>query len=455
MSLFFRTYFTFALGLLLATLVFGLLSVFAFLYPFAFNKFLPFYQLRPFHVSAALFWIISGATAGIIYYKRNAYPKTHNPGKAGKIFLSLWIGTVIAIFVCYALRIFGGREYWEFPPVLGLPLLAAWLYLMWLYFQSPGSGRPTPLYAWMWSTGIFFFLFTFLEQNLWQIPWFRSSFLKEVTVQWKANGATVGAWNQMIYGTALYLMVNISGDVKIANSKKAFFFYFLGLSNLMFNWGHHFYNLPGASWIRTISYVVSMSEWLIFISIVRGFTDKLDEARKLKHLVTYRFLLAAEFWVFVNLFLALLMSVPALNRYTHGTHITVAHAMGTTIGINTMILLASIGYILKIDGSSNAIKRQVNTGFKLAQASLLVFWLSLVAAGVLKGYRTVAIGMTDFREMMKPVIWVMHITALSGLGLTLGIGSVAVCYMKLIFRKNEIAGHPMVAVPEEKEYSLP
>ena len=40
------------------------------------------------------------------------------------------------------------------------------------------------------------------------------------------------------------------------------------------------------------------------------------------------------------------MSIPAFNLYTHGTQITVVHAMGTTIGINTMIVLAGVFYCL-------------------------------------------------------------------------------------------------------------
>src|SRR5690606_10544177 len=100
--------------------------------------------------------------------------------------------------------------------------------------------------------GILFFLITFLEQNLWHIPWFRQSFLREITVQWKSNGSMVGAWNQMIYGTALLLMVKMSNEPAIARSKKAFAFYFLGLTNLMFNWGHHIYNVPSAGWIRHV-----------------------------------------------------------------------------------------------------------------------------------------------------------------------------------------------------------
>ncbi len=428
MSGMFKLYVGFALAMLLAALVFGTVAAFVFLFP-ALGAYLPFEQLRPMHVSAALFWIITGATAGVMHYKKEVFGEAREP-LLQRAFMVLWMATTMSVFVFYAFRKFGGREYWEFPPLLGVPILLAWLLLLVTYFRSwARRTAPAPLYVWMWTTGILFFLFTFIEQNLYQIPWFRDYYLREITVQWKSNGAMVGAWNQMIYGTALFLMVRISGDEGIAQGRQVFLFWFLGLSNLMFNWGHHIYNVPTAGWIRHVAYGISMAEWIFLINIIRGFRRKLDEQRKYQHLLTYRFLVASEFWVFLNLFLALLMSIPAINRYTHGTHITVAHAMGTTIGINSMILLASIGYMLRVDELPEARKRWIMIGRSIALVSLLLFWIALIGAGVLKGYRDVALNITDFQRMMRPVFSVLQVFAFAGLGVLAGLGMVAWSYL--------------------------
>jgi len=442
-----------SLVFLLATLVFGLLASWAFLYPETYNKSLPFYQLRPFHVSAALFWIISGASASILFYKRSAVGPT---GKwihmLEQAFIYCWLGSITAIFFCYSFKIFGGREYWEFPPVLCIPMLLSWTFLLIAYFLPllRKAGRQ-PMYVWMWSTGIFFFLITFVEQNLWQLPWFRDTYLKEITVQWKANGSTVGAWNQMIYGTSLYLMVKISKDENIARGKTAFFFYMLGLTNLMFNWGHHIYNVPGAAWIRDTSYIISMTEWVFLIRMIQGFKSKLDERRKFRHLITYRFIIAAEFWVFMNLLLTLAMSVPAINRYTHGTHITVAHAMGATIGINSMILLASFSYMLGMDTKASGVRRTIGICYWTAQYSLAVFWGALIAAGVIKAYGATVRNLDDFQEIMKPVLPAIKAFSFSGFGLLFSMGPIAVIYIYHAIRyKNETA-----PCPAGKKISIP
>jgi nitric oxide reductase subunit B len=345
--------------------------------------------------------------------------------------------TILTIFVFYACRQYGGREYWEFPPWLSIPIFLSWIALMVgyfrLWFRIPDK---KPLYIIMWATGILFFCITFLEQNLWQIDWFRQSYMRELTVQWKANGSMVGAWNQMIYGTSLYLMVKISGDKSIAEKKVVYVFYFLSLSNLMFNWGHHIYNLPTAGWVRHVSYFISMTEWLFFISMIQSFKTKLEEHRKLKYILTYKFIIASEMWLFLNLLLALMMSIPAINRYTHGTHITVAHAMGTTIGINSMILLGAIGYMLNVENLDQQNKKIIITGFNITQISFLIFWLCLIAAGLLKGYRSVVLNMDNFQEIMLPVYTALKVFSLAGIGVLIGISMIVAVYFKAVKKSN-------------------
>jgi nitric oxide reductase subunit B len=78
--------------------------------------------------------------------------------------------------------------------------------------------------------------------------------------------------------------------------------------------------------------------------------------------------------------------VPAWNYYTHGTHITVAHAMGATIGINTMLLFASVFYIIQSGNSelpSGRIKL-AGSGILIANISLLIFWIAMLGSGIAK-----------------------------------------------------------------------
>lgn len=112
----------------------------------------------------------------------------------------------------------------------------------------------------------------------------------------------------------------------------------------------------------------------------------MTQARKNYHNIPYRLLSYADIWIFLNLTLAIAISVPSWNYYTHGTHITVAHAMGATIGINTMLLFASLFYIIQNENRAAIEKKKlhINWGILITNISLLLFWISLLGSGLLK-----------------------------------------------------------------------
>ena len=399
---------------------FGVIGGFQFLFP-DFVRELLFTKTRPLHVSLVVSWIFLIAIGGIYFYlPRHENLRLYSSRSANWHFW-VFLATGVTILGCYLSGRFGGREYFEFPPVLSLPIFLTWILFGVNYFLTVRQDkRPWPVYYWMWGTGIVFFFITFTEAHLWLIPFFRDNMVREITVQWKSYGALTGSWNMLVYGTALYVATRIGGTDKPARSGMAFSLYFLGLFNLMFGWAHHTYLVPSETWIRTFAYAVSMTELFIFGKIIWDWRSSLSEWQKNRHCGAYRFLFAADIWVFVNLILALIISVPALNLFTHGTHITVAHAMGSTIGINTMILLASIFFIIREEVPKEVhagCSRQVTVGFWTANVSLAVFFSALVLAGIGKGSYAGA----SFQEMMLGIRPFLLVFAASGISLMLGL----------------------------------
>ncbi len=420
--LFMRT----AMFMLLLALLFGLLSAWVYLHPLFLKNSLGFQSLRPFHVSAAMGWILSGSIACI----GMGFRKSDSPRMLYVQWL-LWVIAFSGVFYSYAHHQFGGREYWEFNPVWALPLAGSWLILLYRFFRSSPPYGTWPVYRWMWMTGIVFFLFTFCENYLWLLPYFRSHFISDTTIQWKVNGSLVGSWNQILYGTAFYLMQKLSGERDAIPNRMAFAMYFLGLANLMFNWGHHIYTLPIAPYVRYVGYAVSMTEWIFFIRILAHWRKKLSPDKQKFHLLTYRFLLAADVWAFLNLLQALAMSVPAINLYTHGTHITVAHAMGTTIGINTMILMAAAFDMLGESWKKN--KRGLLKVWWMLQMALLVFWLSLLVLGIQKALWQMNEQQSSFSKMMQDLQNGFWVFVVSGFALALTLGYFILQWFMLSF----------------------
>lgn len=404
---------------LILGLLFGSIGALQFVFP-DFLKIIPFFKSRPLHVSLVVSWIFLCAIGGIYYYLPTYCRLPLFSKRLAKIHFWIFLITGLSIVVSYVLGKFGGREYWAFPPILSIPIIISWIIFAINYFKTVFSYKQTwPVYLWMWGTGILFFLYAFIEANLWVFSFFNGNIVREITIQWKAYGSLVGSWNMLVYGTAIFVMEKIGADRKFAYSKTAFLLYFLGLTNLMFGWAHHTYTVPSASWIRTLAYVISMTELLLLGRIIWLWKDTLNNVKKHYYSLSYKFLTASEIWIFLNLILAIIISVPALNLITHGTHITVAHAMGSTIGINTMILLSSVFFIVEKMVKAVSAKIVV-VGYYITNISLLVFWISLIMAGVGKGIIAMNQGM-NFPQMMEYIKPYLYGFAISGIGLLLGL----------------------------------
>ena len=390
-----------ALFLLAVGMVFGLTAGLQYIIPGFLKESISFEKVRPLHVSSVVFWIIISAMGSVLTYIQEHSGKKIRFPFLLKLQLIIFIISIIAILISYCYGVFGGREYWEFTPALSLPIIAGWILFIINFFCTIGPLKKQPVYVWMWMTGVIFFLFTFLESYLWIFPYFRNDVVNDMTIQWKSYGSMVGSWNMLINGCALFLMNKISGSKKFSHSTIAFVLYFTGLFNLMFNWGHHIYTLPTHSYVKYISYLVSMTELFILARIIYLWRSSLTTAKKYFYQTSYRFLIAADVWIFLTLGLAILMSIPAVNVYTHGTHITVAHTMGATIGINTMLLLAVVYDILgNTCKSFEPYKKMVSRGYWMANFSLLIFWLALIAAGIIKSKWQMSTPQIPFSSMM-------------------------------------------------------
>ncbi|RKS01234.1 nitric oxide reductase NorB subunit apoprotein [Flavobacterium sp. 102] len=406
---------------LLLGLFCGLLGGFQYVIPEFIKETLPFQTLRPLHTLFVVSWVLLTATGGVYYYLgQNNEAKLPNQNLI-KTHLWVFILSGLGIAISYLFKNFAGKEYLEFPSYFYFPIVLGWILFGLTYFKTlVPTFKNWPVYYWMWATGIVLMIYHFTEAHLWLLPYFKAHFVQNVAMQWKAGGSYVGSWNMLVYGTAIYVMTKISKEERYAKSGKAFFFFFLGLTNLMFGWAHHVYIIPTASWIRYLAYGISMTEWIILFSIIYDWKKNLSQKKKNEFALAYQFMRLADFWVFLNIILALLISIPAINLFTHGTHITVAHSMGTTIGINTLILLSSVTYILELNNCLVPVKR-IQIGLKIFNISFFLFWISLLLMGIKKAHRTHFNQAISFAQFQDSMHWFYVLFVFFGLGILVGL----------------------------------
>ncbi|MCI0341336.1 MAG: cbb3-type cytochrome c oxidase subunit I [Planctomycetales bacterium] len=357
---------------------------------------LTFERLRPIHTTFAVAWIFLAAVAVLEAYAgslhRDGPDGTRHPRWGARLQAGLWIAAGVGALGTLSAGIFSGREYLEFHPLLSVPILAGWLVLVWRWARATGFRfRDRPVYVWMWNVALLLFVVTFCEGHLWLLRPLGWNPVRDIAIQWKSYGALIGSFNLLVYGTALWLGERLSGDPRPARSNAAFALFFVGLLNSLTNFGHHTYHLPQSPWAKWVSFVVSMAEILILLRVL------LDVARLPRSwnavpgaLAANALLAAGTLWTALQLVLALALSVPPVNAHLHGTHVVAAHAMGSMIGIDSMILLAAAAALLPACGApARAALRSplVLAAIAWLNLSLLAFWGGLLATGIAAAIR--------------------------------------------------------------------
>jgi hypothetical protein len=144
----------------------------------------------------------------------------------------------------------------------------------------------------------------------------------------------------------VYIGEKMTGDKSYGHSKLAYALFGVGLLNSFTNFGHHSYHLPQSSWVNWISFVVSMTEIAILARCINDVWCLMRDGSGEPNATKTAFN-SAKWWTFAILFSSILISVPPLNSVIHGTYVVTGHAMGATIGIDTMVLLAAVAWLLK------------------------------------------------------------------------------------------------------------
>jgi len=305
-------------------------------------------QLRPIHTTFAAAWIFLAGVAVVYRFLQEAGPVTQGDRWRLRIQVLAWAAAGLGILLTLLLGVGSGREYMGFHPAFSVLILIGWICYGWNFFRVVGGSFWTqPVHVTMWGVGVLFFAYTFVEQHAYLLSSVFADPVHDLRVQWKATGTLVGSFNLLCYGTVVYVGERMSADGSYGRSRIAYALLAVSLLNSFTNFAHHAYHLPQRPLVVWISFVVSMMEIIILARVV---TDvwRMVAARDTREFSSTRALFtASKWWTIAILFSAILISVPPLNSVIHGTYVVTGHAMGATIGIDTMILLAAIIWILE------------------------------------------------------------------------------------------------------------
>ena len=349
-------------------------------------------NIRPVHDTFAFAWVFLGGVTVVYFHMSSEYGPPTNAARRRMVWqIGLWAAAGVGILATLLAGQFSGREYMGYHPIFSLLILVGWLLFGWNYFERVGFRLASrPVYIYMWTVAIPLFVVAFLEGHLYLIDSLSWRPVRDIAIQWKSNGVLVGSFNLLAYGSLVYVAGRLRGDDRYAHSRTAYALFVVGVLNTFSNYGHHTFHLPQSAWIHWISFVVSMLEVVILAKVfldVLGLRSMRPPAAELRGPVW--FLRSATAWTFCMLVLALAISVPPLNALIHGTHVVVAHAMGSMIAIDSMILWAAFACMLAVmlgTGHAAVCRMRVHAAIPVINVFLLFFLASLLARGIADGW---------------------------------------------------------------------
>ena len=346
-------------------------------------------HLRPIHETFAFAWVfLGGVTVVHAWLISTGGPFGPAERRRFGAMALLWFAAGIGILVSLLTGRFTGREYSGYHPAYGAMILAGWALFAWNFFGRAGfSLKGKPVYVWMWTAAIPLFAITFLEANAYTLEWVSRRPLRDIAIQWKSNGVMVGSFNLLAYGSMMWVMGRMKGNDDYSRSTAGFLLFAVGIVNTFTNYGHHTFHLPQTPWVHWTSFLISMIEIFILAKVASDLF-RLRGRAPAGFEVPHRFAFSVTLWTFLMLAAAIAISVPPLNSLIHGTHIVTAHAMGTMIGIDSMILWTAIAWAAAgVAGPAHpavrsGLMRHAVTGLDVALAFLM---FTLVVRGAAAG----------------------------------------------------------------------
>ncbi|MEK7486696.1 MAG: hypothetical protein AABZ60_20425, partial [Planctomycetota bacterium] len=325
--------------------------------------------------------------------------------KRFKAHMILWGLAGLGILCTLPFGITSGREYLDFHPLFSLFILLGWLLFAWNFFSHVWKKFwERPIYVYMWACGILLFIVTFLEGHAYLLPGIHHYPIVDLQIQWKSCGSLVAAFNQMVYGSLFYVGERLSQDSSIAHSKKAFFLFGIGLLNSFTNFAHHTYHLPQSHLVKWIAFSVSMLEIIILVQVYRDVVASIRNQENTEFQTSIKFIHLSKCWNLCLLFLAILISVPPLNSLIHGTHVVMAHAMGSELAIDSYILFAVFASLITELFPQKKIALQQLNSLSIQET---IYWLNgflicLVSWLLLEG---LVVGYVRFFSQPVPAWW--------------------------------------------------
>ncbi|MFN7941841.1 MAG: cbb3-type cytochrome c oxidase subunit I [Thermoanaerobaculia bacterium] len=382
-----------AAACLVASILTGVASGIVTAFPWPASRWMSLRALRPAHTLFALAWVIFGSAACVgLFAARNGVGRLWTSRLQIVFFNAFLFGSLVAA----ARGSYSGREYVTWPPAMSLPLIAG---LVLVLANIVAAWKPihghSPEAAWLLSTGAVLLPAGLVEQYLYLLPRIAADPGRDLVVQWHALDTLIAAWCLLLYGVGVLLAP--AGTRALRGG----WLFALAMIGILLDFGHHNYPSPQPYLVKFVSFTASMLAAVSFLRHARAFRRTTRSSDSLPGLLRQ-----IEIWTLFAVGSGILLAVPYVNLYLHGTYAIVGHTMGAMIGVNSLLLFAA-GFAWS--GFEARRRAMLVRG---TSASLAVFCVALFGLGVGRGILRLDRDFAGWHELLRPFYVLIPISAI-------------------------------------------
>jgi len=416
-------FFVLAASTFILTLIVGLIASLKVAIPSISHSILAFERIRPLHTLFPIVGVLSGIF-GWISFMSFKQPKKHT-------LIVIWLSFSLLVFfvsgasLSLLLGQFSGREYFSWPPIFSVPLLASLLLMIVLLFnRTQFLSKLSPEGFWLVGFGLLFITIGLSESVLWLIPKIGENLVKDLTLQWHSIDTFFAGLNAFLYGVGVFILQ------KEPKTLRKTPLYLIAIGGLLFTFGHHQYVSPQPNILKILALIASMIGMFSFVKHYRIYRKTKIQEDKASH---FDFLFrTVELWTIVSFGTGILFAIPQINLIIHGTYLVVIHAMGSMIGVE-LILIFVMGFSIFKIKNEYAIKR-IKWAVKLLNISLVLMWVLMSIAGLINGFMRFNSGFYEYNNVIQYFLYLLPIL---GLFLAAAIGVLSFELLQVLLKPNK------------------
>ncbi len=390
---------------------------------------LPFNTARALHINLLVVWLLLGFMGGTYYLiPEETQSEIYSPALA-RIQLYLFVAGALAIAVSYLAGWSWGMPFLEQPlPLKAAIVVVALIFLFNILMTSLRAKKWTVIQAMLIAglglLAVFFLAGMFFMRNLsTQYFWW----------WWVIHLWVEGAWELIAASIMGFMLLKLTGVERPFIEKWLYVEAGLVLFTGIAGTGHHYYWIGTPGYWLWVGGIFSALEPLPILLMV---IDTLRHVRERKIQITNRLALywavgcavlhfiGAGVWGFAH-------TLPAVNKWTHGTQVTSSHGHFAFFGAYAMLNLTMFAFVLAPGRQQRGQEapRMGMSAFWVMSSSMVLMALSLAVAGIIQTYIQRILGVDylttqGFMKLWYTAFWV------SAWGFTAGLAAFLVDFFR-------------------------